>query len=134
MLHFLNNFFPIPDIISQESAKTYAKSAGFIAIIANTLDKESFIEVGQFLQRIWLINTAGYVATQPLSGVTLMALSNMPKGSFKNEYEPMVMDGYRKLKSYFQVNSGEIVMLLRVGYASKVSARTLRLVPIIKQQ
>jgi len=134
-LSFISKFIPISDFIAKENAQIYFKSAAFVGFsVLQPADKVKFVNVGRCVQRIWLNLCCHNLSVQPLIGYTLLAQKLLEKNDRQPLFEHhqfLLEKSYRRIKEIFNTRD-EVLAILRVGYATQATARTLRLPPNVR--
>jgi hypothetical protein len=129
----LFNKIGVSNLVAKDNAKIYKQSGAFIAIISNDNSKISFLKSGMLTQEFWLLCTKFNISVQPLTGIPFLyhRIIKEEKESLSKNHIALIKDAYIKIKNIFNIKDQEIIMMFRIGYASKPSARCKRLEPDI---
>jgi nitroreductase len=122
------------DLVARDNAKIYKQSGAFVAIIANDTSPFSFLKSGMLMQKLWLRATKLGLGVQPLTGVLFLhhRISAGNNGGLLNHHIDLVEKAYFIIEKIFETNNRPIIMMFRIGYADKPSARCSRKDPAIK--
>lgn len=129
----LLNKLKFAEAISKENSKTYNSSSAIGAIVVNNNSKESFVNAGRTMQRIWLIATKQNLQLQPLAGLAFLMLKVVfdDSNKMRSDEITIIQKAYDTMKKSFGLDANQIIVsAFRLGTGNKPSAKSSRL-PII---
>ena len=130
--NFLNKI-GFAKIAAMGNAKIYASGSALGIITVTNQDAESFVNAGRLMQRIWLKATSMGLSVQPIAGMLFLAqrIKEGDAGQLAENHKLLISSAYTKIENIFGIKNKTIAMLLRIGHASKPSARSSRKLPEI---
>jgi hypothetical protein len=142
MLHLLK-YWPIMKIaaglgIAKQIAKENAvvhSSCGLLCVVQVPKDKDSFLEAGRQIQRIWLTATKDGLSVQLNTGLFFFwqgIESNSAVSVFSDAEKREIKTAYDSIASIFSIKDNIVTAILRVGYGGEPSAKSTKLPPVIK--
>lgn len=117
--------------VARDNAKLYSKSSAMCAVVLSSIGPENMIRAGRISQRFWLRATQLGLSVQPITG-TLFLMHRIRENEtldISNHHIDLIKQSFNKIKEIF--NSDNLVMLFRIGYNGKPSARSSRRPPNI---
>lgn len=129
----LLNFFGLYKMVANENAEIYAESSALGAVVMKDSSRESFVNAGRLVQRVWLKTTLSSMSFHPITGVLFLAqraLFGDTEGLVDTQVE-MIKQSYEGIKGIFEVGDGTVAMMFRIGYSGKPSAKSSRMMPQI---
>jgi hypothetical protein len=134
IVSFLNKVLGVSKVISHDNAKRYASSSGFIAIVSQDSSKESYVQAGMLMQRVWLRATSLDLAVHPCNG-TIYFFDQITRGdkkAFTEQQCILIEKSYRDIINAFSLQQGQnMCFMLRIGYAHPPSAVAGRVFPSV---
>lgn len=127
------NMFGIANLVSKDNQKLYESSGAIISFVIENMSNEYIVNLGMLMERVWLTATKYNLGVQPLTGITLLkngALKHMPD-KFSSKHRSIIKQEYDMIRDIFEVEKGEILVMLRIGIAPKPTAITRREEPLI---
>ncbi len=117
-----------PKLVGKGNADTYASSAEFGVITVPELNPKNMILAGRAFERLWLTAESRGIRLQPLTGTIFMNFfaENVPQGHFSSEERALLFEQKRILYEEAGIQKGTIVLMYRLGYGPKPSARATR--------
>lgn len=116
--------------VSSDNAKTYASSSAFCAVAIASDTPADFIRAGMRFEHLWLELSRRGVALHPLTGIIflgrMLEKKSEPAQSLSATNREEILNAYAQLREIFNVSSGTIAMLCRIGYGDKPSAHSGR--------
>lgn len=122
-----------PKFIAKEDAKLYSTGAVLGVIVVKNSSKEDYIYAGRLMQRVWLKTEKMGLALQPVTA-TLFFMQRIlanDMGNMTVHHIELLKSAYRDIQDVFDVKSGTIAMMFRIGYADEPTARSSRQEPDI---
>lgn len=115
-------------MVGKQNAGTYASSAEFGIITVPEITPKNMVLAGRAFERVWLTAASRGIQIQPLTGTIFMNFfaKNVPEGHFTKEERERLESEMKALYAETGVTSGAIVLMYRVGYGPKPSARATR--------
>lgn len=115
-------------VVGKQNAGTYAASAEFGIITVPEITPKNMILAGRAFERIWLTAASRGIQIQPLTGTIFMNFfaENVPEGHFSQEERKRLAGEVKALYEETGVSGKTIVLMYRVGYGPKPSARATR--------
>ncbi len=110
------------------SRKVIATSAAIALVRIPGFTRESTLEGGRAVQRLWLAATKAGLAVQPISAPVFMGLHERfdRRGLYSVDERKELSDILNGLRSHFPAHASEPFFLLRLGHAEPPSVRSLR--------
>jgi|CXWL01.1.fsa_nt_gi nitroreductase len=117
-----------PKLVGKGNADTYASSAEFGIITVPSLTPKNMILAGRAFERMWLTAESRGIRLQPLTGTIFMNFftENVREGHFSAEERALLAEQKKTLYAETGVTEGTIVLMYRLGYGPKASARATR--------
>lgn len=125
------NLIGLSRFIPKQSALVYKSSSAFLAITISGDSNAEFVNAGRAMQRLWLTAQQRSMNVQPTAGIPYLA-ERVRAGegqAFSSEHQQIILETSDKISSIFDIKEGRIAMLMRVGYGSDPSARSLKFAP-----
>ena len=119
-------------LIAKDNAKVYASAAAMGVIVVRD-DDQAFVTAGRAMERIWLMATHMGLSFHLITGILFFSqkLNAGETHEFSNEHINMIKAAHEKVASIFEVKTGVIALLFRVGHDGEPSARSLKPLPSI---
>jgi len=130
----LLNTIGLSSLIPAQSSKVYAASSAFFAIIIQKTDDSDYVVAGRAVQRFWLTCEQHGLCAQPVTGIPYLAERvRAGEGSaFSDEHQRAILQTDAQISKLFGLKDNErIAMLMRIGYGSNPTARSLKFPPVI---
>lgn len=128
------NKFGFAKFIANDDAKKYATGAAYIAIVAETLSGESFVNAGRMMQRIWLEANKHEFAVHPITATLFFGhriLGGRENGLTEDAWE-LMRKAFAQVRQVLGVSSEQhVLFMMRVGKAKPVRFRSSKKSPII---
>lgn len=119
----------LPDLIARQNQQIYRQAGAYGAIIIEDNAPEKFVQTGRLLERVWL--TAGKLglAFNAMAGVAFLHHRTACGGgqNFNPQERELINNAYADIKSAFNIDSGIISFVFRVGKAEPPGAFSYRL-------
>ncbi|MDP3956530.1 MAG: hypothetical protein Q8P97_00865 [bacterium] len=119
-------------LIARDNAKIYSSASAMGIIVVPDTD-DAFITAGRAMERIWLMATHLGLSFHLITGILFFSqkIKAGETQEFSSEHIQMIETAYKKVASIFEVKTGVIALLFRVGRGEEPSARSLKPVPEI---
>lgn len=114
-------------MVGKQNAKLYAEAAAIGVIAIDNENRESYVNAGRALERIWLTATAYNLSMQPLTGLLFMHLRirNGDSDKFSKKEVDLIKYHYDQVKKCFSEDKN-MVMMFRIGKSSTPTAQAVR--------
>ena len=122
-----------PKFIAKEDAKLYSTGAALGIIVVKDNSKESYVNAGRLMQRVWLKTEKMGLSLQPVTA-TLFFMQRIladDTGDMTVQHIKLLKNAYKDIQHAFNVENDTIAMMFRIGYADKAGARSSRQEPDI---
>lgn len=115
-------------IVATQNAKTNAAASAIGAIIIKERKPTDYINVGMFLQELWLTASKEGLYIQPLAGLLFLKLRIMERdtGLFSKHQISIINEKYELVKNIFNLTDGTVAFMFRVGMGNTPSAHSLK--------
>lgn len=118
------------------NSRLYASAPAMGLITVTEETPAAYIAAGRALERAWLVATAHSLAFQPVTGILFLGRS-VEKGNAEGlllRHFDRIRGANATIKKQFGVEDSDIpMMLFRVGYAPRATARSFRHAPDIRE-
>ncbi|MGD0977242.1 MAG: hypothetical protein ABR875_03045 [Minisyncoccia bacterium] len=130
----LMKFFKVlglPKLIVSEDSKLYSTGAVLGIILMDGHSDENFINAGRIFQRVWLTATKNRLSLQPVTALLFAAQRILTEGSgtFCQKHEIIIDKNYNEFRKLFSVDSENIAIHFRIGYADQPSSHSSKRPP-----
>lgn len=126
--------FGIGKIIARDNARRYMSASCVCVITSPDTSPAMLINVGRFLQHIWLTVTKMKCSLQPMSGLFFLyhALDDNNNVIFSPSKKNEISNAYETIKLSMKIPKNEkMIMMFRIGKSDQPSAKSKRIPPII---
>ena len=125
-------FYPDRDLSDPgiQTRQIYRRSTALVLFSVDDDRPEAFVQAGEALERLWLTATLHRLACQPITGMLLLFLRRRLLGGegLSPRHRDLIDQAARTAERLMPSLAHHLpVMLLRLGYSSPPTARTLRL-------
>lgn len=124
----------LPKIIAKENENTYSSSPLMCVISTKNDDKLSFIEVGKYIEKLWLMATKEKLSCQIISGLFFFkqGIDTSSHSIFSKKEVGDIENAYSSINKIVGNSDNSIITaVLRIGYTDEPSSRSYKPEPII---
>lgn len=133
VMRFLNTF-GFAKFIANDDAKKYATGAAYIAIVSNTLSKESFVNAGRVMERVWLLANLNDYAVHPVTATLFFGhriRRGKEDGLTASSWE-LMRSAFTQARRALDVTDEEhVLFMMRIGKAKPAQTRSSKKPPTI---
>lgn len=123
------NYFGLSRVIGLKCWNNCRNASVLGQITVKKADKQSFVEVGRAMQRIWLEATRQELAFQPIIGLPLLVyrLKQNALQDFSDKHLQMIQQAEQSISELFEIDQSETMMVgFRIGKGRPLLAKTQR--------
>ncbi|MBI4138469.1 MAG: hypothetical protein HY482_02690 [Candidatus Wildermuthbacteria bacterium] len=120
--------------VASQNAKIYASSSAMGLIDMQDNSRESFVNAGRTLERVWLTATALQISFQPVTAVLYLRqrIASGDTKQFSMDHINLVQQAYDTIQNVFGASSRVMAITFRIGYGGTPSAYSSKLPPHIE--
>lgn len=128
VMDFLNKF-ALSYAVGKVNSQLLLKASAIGFIVMDTTRPVDFLEGGRFFERVWLEAASLGLSLQPFGGISflLTRLLRAQESGYTGAQKKRLLSVYDGLKHIYPLDEKNgLIMLFRVGYGGRPSARTSR--------
>lgn len=125
----IGNVFGLEKFIAKEQQSTYKKASAFGLIHMPKGADVNWIQVGRYLERVWLTATNCGLSFQPMSGSLLLkSIADTKEGELllTQKERKALLEDYNAVLYELGIEDSELSFMFRIGYTGETTPKTLR--------
>ena len=122
-----------PKLVAKTNAKQNASASAFGVVVVRRADRETYLNIGKFIEHVWLLATAHGLSFQIVTGMVFLERTmkdESTKNIFSDKERKLVDRSYDLVKKYVG-GIGEPIIVFRLGTSSEPTDISYRTKPDI---
>lgn len=128
------NKFGFAKFIANDDAKKYATGAAYVSLVADTLSRESFVNAGRVMERIWLLANKNEYAVHPITATLFFGhrIRGGKEDGLTRETWELMRKALAQVRRVLGVSDAQhVLFMMRIGKAKPVRFRSSKKAPVI---
>lgn len=121
-----------PKLVATINAKQNASASAFGVLEVDHLNRDTYVQAGRMLERIWLVAAARGMSLQIVTGMLFLARTIERENSpvFSDTEQAMIARAHAAIRAITEKGK-EPFLMFRVGYAKAPTAVSFRKAPVV---